>query len=64
MPPEVVRKLDDAIRAALDDAGVRKRFDALGLAPWHVGHERFARIVREDVATWTRVIREANIKPE
>ncbi|HEX4326037.1 MAG TPA: tripartite tricarboxylate transporter substrate-binding protein [Burkholderiales bacterium] len=66
-PPAVLGKLNTALRAALKDADMIKRWEPLGitvvsddrLSP--AGHRRF---FDAESARWSKVIREAGIQPE
>lgn len=66
-PPDVLEKINTALRAALKDPGLIKRQEALGitvvaddrLSP--AGHKKF---FDDEVVRWTKVIKEAGIQPE
>jgi tripartite-type tricarboxylate transporter receptor subunit TctC len=65
---ETPKALVDALSAdanrVLADAEVRKRMAALGADPAGNTPEEFGRFIRDDQAKWSKVMREAGIKPE
>ncbi len=66
-PPEVLEKINAALRSALKDPELIKRQEALGITVVSDGrltpaeHRKF---FESEVARWTRAIREAGIQPE
>lgn len=66
-PDPVVRRLSDALNAALDDATIRTRIEALGsipAAPDQRGPAALQRLVETEVARWAVVIRAAGVTQE
>jgi tripartite-type tricarboxylate transporter receptor subunit TctC len=66
-PAPVVQKLDEALRAALNDPAIRKRIEDLGSIPAAAdqqGPEALARLVRSEVDRWATVVRAAGIQPQ
>jgi len=66
-PAPVVARLDQALRAAVNDPAVRQRIEALGsipAAPEAQGPEALARLVRAEVDRWATVVRAAGIQPQ
>lgn len=63
-PRDVVAKLHKAVVFALQDAGVRERFQASGADPVGNTPEEFAVVVRSEVGKWAKVVKAAGIKPE
>jgi tripartite-type tricarboxylate transporter receptor subunit TctC len=63
-PPEVVDAVAEEVRRILALADVRQTLDAQGLAPVGMRPAEFAAHIRRETASWAKVIREANIKPE
>ncbi len=66
-PPAVVARLDQALRAALDDATIIRRIDELGSMPARAdqrGPAALQALVRSEVDRWATVIRAAGIEPE
>jgi tripartite-type tricarboxylate transporter receptor subunit TctC len=65
-PKEIVGKLNEAIRAALDDPAVQKRYAELGLeppAPAQRTPEALRAHQKAEVQKWWPVIKAANVKP-
>ena len=63
-PRPVLDKVSDALEAALDDEGVRKRFTTLGgviPAKARRGPQALATIVKDEIARWAPIIQAANI---
>lgn len=66
-PPEVVAKLDAALRAALNDPTIIRRIEELGSLPARPdqrGPEALRAMVRSEVDRWATVIRAAGIPPQ
>ncbi|MGH8620214.1 MAG: tripartite tricarboxylate transporter substrate binding protein [Burkholderiales bacterium] len=64
-PPAVLRRLNAEILAVLASPDLKKRLSAEGAEPATVTTpEEFGRVIRDEIAKWTRVARDANIKPE
>lgn len=63
-PRAVVGKLSEDVTRVLAEAGVRAKMQSLGADPGGNTPEEFARFIREDQAKWSRLMREAGIKPE
>jgi tripartite-type tricarboxylate transporter receptor subunit TctC len=64
-PAGAIKRLADDAQAALALADVKERFLTVGLDPAPVlSPETFAARVKDDVATWTKVVKDANIKAE
>jgi tripartite-type tricarboxylate transporter receptor subunit TctC len=65
-PKEIVAKLNEAIRAAIDDPAVQKRYAELGLEP-PAQDQRTPEALRAhqkaEVEKWWPVIKAANVKP-
>ena len=65
-PKDVVGKINDAVRAALDDPAVQKRYAELGLEPPPPAQrtpEALRAHQKAEVAKWWPVIKSANVKP-
>jgi tripartite-type tricarboxylate transporter receptor subunit TctC len=62
LPAPAVARWHEAVRAALSDATVRSRLDALGAIPVGSAPEAFARYVREQRDAMGRLVREARIE--
>lgn len=63
-PKDIVAKLNKAVVSALQDPGVRERFQASGADPVGNTPEEFAALVRSDMVKWAKVVKAAGIKPE
>jgi tripartite-type tricarboxylate transporter receptor subunit TctC len=63
-PPEIVAAVAEEVRRILALPEVRQTLDAQGLAPVGMRPADFAAHIRRETASWAKVIREANIKPE
>jgi tripartite-type tricarboxylate transporter receptor subunit TctC len=60
---EIVDKLNQAIRAALDDPRMREQLTREGANPAAMTPAAFAAFVREDIARWAPVVRASGAKP-
>ena len=63
-PPEAVAKLSQALNAALAQADIKEKFAAAGLETVSSTPAEFAAFIRDEIAKWARVAKEANIKLE
>jgi tripartite-type tricarboxylate transporter receptor subunit TctC len=63
-PPEIVRRLNQAIATVLRQSEVREQLRAMALEPLDNTPEEFAAWVRKQSAQWTRVIRDGGIQPD
>ena len=63
-PREVIARLNHEISAVLEEDDVRKRLTESGLEIAHGSPEAFAEIIQRDHAKYSRIVREARIKPE
>jgi tripartite-type tricarboxylate transporter receptor subunit TctC len=61
-PPEVVKKLGDAINGAQADPKVLARFTQLGVEPMVLDAAGFKKHIDEEVAKWDKVIKAQGIK--
>jgi tripartite-type tricarboxylate transporter receptor subunit TctC len=61
-PPEAVAKLSQALNAALSQPEVRERFAGAGLETVSSTPAEFAAFIRNEIAKWAKVAKEANIK--
>jgi tripartite-type tricarboxylate transporter receptor subunit TctC len=64
LPPEVVAKLETAVRNALMDAEIQKRFALAGIEIFWAGQREFEDYVRLQLANWTTLIKETGIEPQ
>jgi tripartite-type tricarboxylate transporter receptor subunit TctC len=63
-PAPVVSRLNGAMKTILDGAAMKEALHKQAVVPMWQTPEEAARLIREENAKWTRVIREGNIKPE
>ena len=64
-PPAVIKKLNTEIVTVMASPELKKRLSAEGAEPATVTTpEGFGKVVKDEIAKWTRVARDANIKPE
>ena len=61
-PQPTVERLAREFGAALQQPEVKERLAALGQEPNGTTGEPFARLVREDVATWAKIVKAAGVK--
>lgn len=61
-PPAVIARLNQAVNAALADAGVRKKLEALNLDPHPGTPQVAAKMLRGDIERWKDVIAKAGIE--
>lgn len=61
-PPDIVRKINEALRRTLADPEVRKRLTDLGIEPFYATPEDTHRLARSDRERWGKVIREENVR--
>jgi tripartite-type tricarboxylate transporter receptor subunit TctC len=66
-PPDVIEKLNAAVRDALADPTVQDRFKKVGQEIWPLDHqtpEALAEKQKAELAKWTPVIKEAGVRAE
>ncbi|MGG5890251.1 Bug family tripartite tricarboxylate transporter substrate binding protein [Falsiroseomonas sp. HC035] len=63
-PEPVLARLSAALRATTEDAEVRERMAAQGVAAETGDAAKLRQVLVEDTEMWGRLIREANIRPE
>jgi tripartite-type tricarboxylate transporter receptor subunit TctC len=63
-PTAVVAKLHDAVAAALAAPDTREKLIASGAIPASTSVAEFAKLLRDELERWGRVVREKNIKGE
>jgi tripartite-type tricarboxylate transporter receptor subunit TctC len=64
VPRPIVNKLNREIVRILRDAGTYERFGPIGMTPRPMSPEDFDQLIRDDVAVFAKIAREANIKAE
>jgi len=63
-PKEIVTKVHDVVTASLGKPDVKSKLAGLGLEPAPLPPAEFAAFIKQEIAKWTREIREAGIQPE
>jgi tripartite-type tricarboxylate transporter receptor subunit TctC len=63
-PPDLVKSLNEAIIAALDQPDLRQRYAELGLSAVRSGPDQAARFIRGETTRWQKVIRDAKVTVE
>jgi tripartite-type tricarboxylate transporter receptor subunit TctC len=63
-PKPVVAQVSRDANRVLGEREVRERMEMLGAEPAGNSPEEFARFIRDDQAKWSKLMREAGIKPE
>ncbi|MCC7081622.1 MAG: tripartite tricarboxylate transporter substrate binding protein [Burkholderiales bacterium] len=61
-PRALVRKVSADINSALREPTLAQRFTTLGVEAAGTTPEEFARILREEIAKWRKVVKQANIR--
>lgn len=63
-PRPIIDRLNAAANKALDSAAIRESFAQFATVPIGGTPEQLAEYIKQDLARWTKVISEANVKPE
>jgi tripartite-type tricarboxylate transporter receptor subunit TctC len=63
-PKEIVSRLNRALARILEQPEVQERLRADGREPTHSTPEELTRVIARDIATWTKVVKNGNIKLE
>ena len=63
-PKALVMQISRDANRVLNEREVRDRMETLGAGPAGNSPEEFARFIRDDQAKWSKLMREAGIKPE
>jgi tripartite-type tricarboxylate transporter receptor subunit TctC len=64
MPADVVAKLHDAIGKTLQTPEVQQRFASFGVIPKTASSQKLGQMTAEEIARWTPVIRDNNIRAD
>lgn len=64
VPAAIVQRLNADLNAVLHDPEIEKQFSVQGATPVGGSPAELGAYMRKDIETWTRVIKEANIKAE
>jgi tripartite-type tricarboxylate transporter receptor subunit TctC len=63
-PPEIARKLNDALLRSVKSPDIKERLDALAFEATASPLQETAAYVRDEVAKWAKVVRDTGAKPE
>jgi tripartite-type tricarboxylate transporter receptor subunit TctC len=62
-PKALVAKISGDIQKVLTMPDIQEKLASQGAEPSYAGPEEFARIIKDDIVRYAKVIKEANIKP-
>jgi tripartite-type tricarboxylate transporter receptor subunit TctC len=63
-PPAVIAKVHAAMRRAISQPATRKQLDEMGYQVVANTPEQFGAFLREQITTWTKIVKDNNIKAE
>ena len=63
-PPEVVNRLCTELRKIVESEAFRKKVDEQGAFATYMDSATLAKFVDQELATWSKVIKSADIKPD
>jgi tripartite-type tricarboxylate transporter receptor subunit TctC len=63
-PRDVIDKLNAATQRVISQAAIREKFAGIGAEATGGTPEQFGAYIKEDLAKWTRIVKEANVKVE
>ncbi len=63
-PAAIVQKLNAQVTTILQNPEVREQFAKLGIGPVPMKPDEFAKFVRDEITTYQRIVKEANIQPQ
>lgn len=63
-PPAVIAKVHAAMKKAISQPATRKQLDEMGYQVVANTPEQFGTYLREQIATWTKIVKDNNIKAE
>jgi len=64
IPTDVIRRLEDAVMRAAQQAGLHETLNGAGVLPTVLGSTAFSTRVRQEKALWRKVVQQANLKPQ
>ena len=64
IPPEIARRWDVEIAAALQSAEIKERFDKLGIRPGTLGAADYTALIAKELPRWREVIKAGNIRAD
>ena len=63
-PPAIVEKLEAAMVQALQSEAVRQRLTSVGFVVPTLSGKPYTQFVKDEIDTWSRVIKTAGIQPQ
>jgi tripartite-type tricarboxylate transporter receptor subunit TctC len=63
-PPAVIERLQREIARALDNPDIRAKLAGLGAEPIGNSPAEFAAMIKSETAKWSKIVKDANIKPD
>jgi tripartite-type tricarboxylate transporter receptor subunit TctC len=64
IPPEIAKRWEVEIAAALQSAEIKDRFDKLGIRPGTLGSEGYTALIAKELPRWREVIKAGNIRAD
>lgn len=64
MPADVVKKINDAVAAVVNDPAIQKRLIEEGSEIRLMSSADFGKFIRDENTRWVKVVKDANIKPQ
>lgn len=64
IPPEIAKRWEVEIAAALQSAEIKERFDKLGIRPGTLGSEGYTALIAKELPRWREVIKAGNIRAD
>jgi tripartite-type tricarboxylate transporter receptor subunit TctC len=64
LPPNVTKKLNEAVVAALSDTKMREQLQREGASPQVLSSAEFAEFVRQDIQRWAPIVRQSGARPD
>jgi tripartite-type tricarboxylate transporter receptor subunit TctC len=64
MPAHAVRKINAEMKRAVEDPGIVKHLESIGMVPTWTTPQQMGEMIRTELARWRKVVSEAGIKPE
>ena len=63
-PRPIVERLHEAITKAARTPDLKEKFAAMSMEPVNSTPEEFAKVIREEIVSWAKVVKAAGIKPQ
>jgi tripartite-type tricarboxylate transporter receptor subunit TctC len=61
-PPEILNRMNDAMRKIANSPSMKSKFDATGRTAWVTGPEQMQNVIREEIPLWSGIIKRAGLK--